>query len=115
MRPGRHAYTVAQHVHHAAAVVVRLKLVDKPLHEPLARVRAVQSLDLGPFLGLSLLYELHERVHLQGRFAVVVRLRLCVASEGEPTPKTQDRLYIALEVFLRCLRHLRPEVLNRNL
>ena len=115
VRPGCHAYTVAQHVHHTAAVVVRLKLVDKPLHEPLTRARTVQTLNLGPFLGLGLLHELHEGVRLQSRFAVVVRLRLCIASESAPAPKTQDRLYIVLEVFLRCLRHLHPEVLDRNL
>ena len=115
LRPRRHADAVAQHVEHAAPVVVRLQLVAEPFEEPLARVRAVQPLDLAPLIGLGLPHEAHERVHLEGELAVVIGLRFGEAAEGAPPGSSEHGLHVVLEVALGRLRHRGGEVLHGHL
>ena len=70
----------------------------------------IQSLNLGPLLGLRLLHKADERVYLERQLAIVVDLRACVVIcvreslglvvDGAPANPIHEHLDVVFEVLL---------------
>ena len=70
----RHVNGSSQTIDQAICVPVGFKLVAYALQELRLGVGAVELFYLGPFSGLGLFYEVHQRIHFQSQLAVVIQL-----------------------------------------